>query len=844
MEKEETKSKSTIPTLEQILSRLPFEKFGNVKERLLNAYIWGSRVYGNSTINSDWDIILITTAEQGGEIGFHQATKDIIWDSYDDSEFNISLLSVEVFMISLYEFRHEPIQLLFTPPEFVLKEQIKFELDIDYDVYRKTVTWESRQRLSLATSKFKKKYNSKASTKLDPVEQRLIVKDAVHCLRYLLFAIQIFTDSKISNYSCANEIFYKISNYIQSSPPASKGSSSSPPMDWIKEIESLRKSLVNQLKSSHKCWKIYNKISVRQRWNRSTLSLRYIPPHSNNSNNSNSKILPLSSLYSFLLELIGSFQNESSSEQKFETPLIIKCSENLPNVILVSIDRSSETIPNETKQIVGWVIEYNNNNKAQQEDEKEEECCWKLLARQEGRIEGVYDVITFENNLKSFFEIENEMEVKVNEKLDGVNIILYYYNNEWRISSEWELEIESLKLGMNDEIIITKTNNSKQQSPNKEEVEEQEDDSEEDDSEEKGIDMKQMFWRIWNKNGYKFPQGNKEEKEEEKGQNDKNKCFCFSLVTRKNRFSVKYDKDDLILYSVFNLTHNQWEFDITQYHHKYNFNTSIPVYTRRITSLQDFQNELATLKQYFKSLNAAETSPWRLIGYIFTLQSQHRPLLSNSNVMEKEKNRYKIFQVKNLKEVSQRAFVEWSYFGPVDLMSYLHIDAIDKHCLLSLIRANRSQELLSSFFNTTNEGNKEFRIQLAGMESKSWIEHKQQLKDKIETMQASYDDMCQEIEAKWSQVKHIEQWKNKPVKESGFGRAVNDWWCCAVLVELRKAGDVWVSVKEYLGDLHWKDFDKTMNGFQRRKEKSAAPTNRSSSKNEKITTQVLNNNKQ
>jgi predicted nucleotidyltransferase len=48
--------------IDELRKRLK-EYDGNIEERWLSIYQWGSRVYGTNTERSDWDFLIVVTTE-------------------------------------------------------------------------------------------------------------------------------------------------------------------------------------------------------------------------------------------------------------------------------------------------------------------------------------------------------------------------------------------------------------------------------------------------------------------------------------------------------------------------------------------------------------------------------------------------------------------------------------------------------------------------------------------------------------------------------------------------------------------------------------------------------------
>lgn len=98
--------------------------------------------------------------------------------------------------------------------------------------------------------------------------------------------------------------------------------------------------------------------------------------------------------------------------------------------------------------------------------------------------------------------------VKVYEKLDGSLMTLYYYNNEWQVSSS----------GKPDASGPTSHDRTKT--------------------------MANVFWEVWESLGYTLPQG----------QASQDYCYVFEMLSDLNKFVVRHKVSDLYLIGVRNLT--------------------------------------------------------------------------------------------------------------------------------------------------------------------------------------------------------------------------------------------------------------------------------------------------
>ena len=156
--------------------------------KVLNIYQWGSRVYGCSTDKSDYDYIIIVT------------------DDYDDYVENIELENNHFNFYRLLQWNDmierntiETLECLFVDKQFILKETIIFDININLIELRKSIS----KICSNAYDKCRKKLTIEKD-----FSPYIAKKSLWHCIRILLFGIQCVKYGKIINYSEANQ-YYK-----------------------------------------------------------------------------------------------------------------------------------------------------------------------------------------------------------------------------------------------------------------------------------------------------------------------------------------------------------------------------------------------------------------------------------------------------------------------------------------------------------------------------------------------------------------------------------------------------------------------------------------------------------
>ena len=157
-------------------------------KRVHNIYIFGSRVYKTNTDNSDWDIIIVAnnSVEATELCGLKKGI------------YNIHVYTPNKFQEDLDWHRINNLECIFAPEWAKLKEDRKWELKFDI------------AKLRHATCHISSNSWVKAKKKLEQDDYYIGVKSLFHSLRIPMFATQIATSGRITDFSCANFIWNKI----------------------------------------------------------------------------------------------------------------------------------------------------------------------------------------------------------------------------------------------------------------------------------------------------------------------------------------------------------------------------------------------------------------------------------------------------------------------------------------------------------------------------------------------------------------------------------------------------------------------------------------------------------
>jgi len=154
--------------------------------RIFNITIFGSRVYGTHTDNSDWDIIIV--AKNSVE------SIEIKSDLY-----NIHIYTPDKFKQDLDWHMPKNLECQFAPDWAKLKEDLKFDFKLNIPKIRH------------ATSHVSSNSWVKAKKKLQIAnEYNIGVKSLFHAIRIPMFSTQIVNFGEILDFQCANWIWSKI----------------------------------------------------------------------------------------------------------------------------------------------------------------------------------------------------------------------------------------------------------------------------------------------------------------------------------------------------------------------------------------------------------------------------------------------------------------------------------------------------------------------------------------------------------------------------------------------------------------------------------------------------------
>lgn len=172
---------TAIPTLETII------KYSGIHpSRVFNVYLFGSRVYGNCDDNSDWDVIMV-------------ANNSVESTEIRKGLFNIHVYTPNKFQADLDWHRINNLECIFAPDWAKLKETKWFEFKLNLPKLRHSISHTSSNSWVKCKKKLEVEHDYKTG-----------IKSLFHSIRVVMFGTQIATSGRITDFSCANNIWKKI----------------------------------------------------------------------------------------------------------------------------------------------------------------------------------------------------------------------------------------------------------------------------------------------------------------------------------------------------------------------------------------------------------------------------------------------------------------------------------------------------------------------------------------------------------------------------------------------------------------------------------------------------------
>ena len=161
-------------TLDEVI-----EKSGLHPTRIINVYLFGSVIYGTSSDESDYDILIIAKTPYD--------ERELVVDN-----FNMHILSMDRFLEGLKKHNIRNIECLFST---CLKEEIKITLDINIRGLRHSIS-------HITANSY-----VKSKKKINQGDYHIGIKSLFHSLRIVMFGKQLVKNGSIYNFSEANYIW-------------------------------------------------------------------------------------------------------------------------------------------------------------------------------------------------------------------------------------------------------------------------------------------------------------------------------------------------------------------------------------------------------------------------------------------------------------------------------------------------------------------------------------------------------------------------------------------------------------------------------------------------------------
>jgi len=166
-----------IPTAQEVIQRA---KMHPLKVRSI--FVFGSRVYGTSSYDSDWDFIMV-------------ANNSVSCQEIRSGDFNIHIITPDQFQEDLLNHKIQNLECYFAPEWAKLLDTKSWEFKLDLAKLRHSISHVSSNSWV------------KSKKKLQFGEYYIGIKSLFHSIRIPMFGLQIAKDGRITDFSCANEIW-------------------------------------------------------------------------------------------------------------------------------------------------------------------------------------------------------------------------------------------------------------------------------------------------------------------------------------------------------------------------------------------------------------------------------------------------------------------------------------------------------------------------------------------------------------------------------------------------------------------------------------------------------------
>lgn len=156
--------------------------------KVKNIYVFGSRVYGTATSDSDYDVIVVANSMDEKREIVH---KDL----------NIHVHTPDKFIRDLKELDMHNLECIFAPDSAKIMEKVNYA-DANFKINP------DKMKYAAMNQSFNRFHTAK--TKILDGDFHRGIKSLFHSLRILLFSIQILRDGRINDFSEANRFWSDI----------------------------------------------------------------------------------------------------------------------------------------------------------------------------------------------------------------------------------------------------------------------------------------------------------------------------------------------------------------------------------------------------------------------------------------------------------------------------------------------------------------------------------------------------------------------------------------------------------------------------------------------------------
>lgn len=167
-------------------------RIGLSDSQVIEAYMYGSRVYGTAKKTSDWDFIVVVDE------------KDYTTEQYSDNLINVNFFRFKSHHQRIAECEPSAMECCFLDDKFILKRQ--------YPLYYKM--------LNINPDKLRRAFSAKSSNSWVKAKKKLTVpedyndqvgkKSLWHAMRIIDFGIQIATKGRIEDYGSCNWFYDEV----------------------------------------------------------------------------------------------------------------------------------------------------------------------------------------------------------------------------------------------------------------------------------------------------------------------------------------------------------------------------------------------------------------------------------------------------------------------------------------------------------------------------------------------------------------------------------------------------------------------------------------------------------